>query len=261
MMGERRTICWFSAGAASAVAAKFAIEEWPDAELVYCETNAEHEDNERFMADCERWMERPVTRISSTKYHDTWDVWERRKAMAFKDGAPCTLELKMKARLAFQRPDDIQVFGYTADADDDRRAKVFRERFFEVDMRTPLIDAGLKKEACLAILENAGIAPPLTYALGLPHANCIPCPKATSPNYWSLIRKEWPDKFERAVELSRRLGVRLTRIPAISDRKDDRIFIDQIPADWPVTQPIVPACDFMCAIAQEDIAPKIEEGA
>jgi len=242
-----RTLCWFSSGAASAVATKLALRNGP-AEVVYCETGAEHDDNARFRADCERWFGQPVTVIRSAEYTDTWDVWTRRKAMSFPHGAPCTLELKLKPRLAYQRPGDVQVFGYTADAPDQKRAATFRERFFEVDMRAPLIDAGLTKAACLALLESAGIKPPITYALGLPNANCIPCPKATSPNYWALIRLRWPEQFERAAVMSRELGVRLTRI------NGERIFIDEIPADWPVTEAIAPACDFLCAIASEDMS-------
>jgi 3'-phosphoadenosine 5'-phosphosulfate sulfotransferase (PAPS reductase)/FAD synthetase len=241
-----RTVCWFSSGAASAVATKLALRNGP-AEIVYCETGAEHEDNARFRADCEGWFGQPVTVIRSAEYADTWDVWTRRKAMSFPHGAPCTLELKLKPRLAYQRPGDVQVFGYTADAPDQKRAATFRERFFEVDMRAPLIDAGLTKAACLALLEDAGVKAPITYAMGLPNANCLPCPKATSPNYWALIRKQWPEQFQRAAVMSRELGVRLTRI------NDERIFIDEIPADWPVTEAIAPACDFLCAIAGQDL--------
>lgn len=47
-----RTLSWFSAGAASAVATKLMLAEAP-CEIVYCETGAEHPDNERFIADCE----------------------------------------------------------------------------------------------------------------------------------------------------------------------------------------------------------------
>jgi len=42
--------------------------------------------------------------------------------------------------------------------------------------------------------------------------------------------------------------VRLCRI------KGERVFIDEIPADWPTTNPIAPACDFLCQIAVEDAA-------
>ena len=243
-----RTVSWFSCGAASAVATKLTLQDHPEAIPVYCETGAEHEDNERFLKDCEAWFGKPVTRIKSEDFEDTWSVWEKRKAMAFIHGAPCTMELKLKPRLAFQKPDDVQIFGYTADPGDTKRAMRFKERFFEVRMKAPLIERGVTKAGCLAILEDNGIKPPLTYALGLPNANCIPCPKATSPNYWALIRKEWPEEFERAAKLSRKLGARLTRID------NERIFIDEIPEDWPVTEAIAPACDFMCAIAREDAA-------
>ena len=243
----RRHIIWFSRGAASAVAAKLWLRDNPDAEVVTCETGAEDADNDRFEADCAAWFGKPVIRIKSPDYVDTWDVWTKRKAMSFPAGAPCTLELKLKPRLAYQRPTDVQVFGYTADAADVTRAASFRQRFFEVDMRAPLIDRGITKAGCLAMLQDAGIVPPKTYAQGLPNANCIPCPKATSPDYWALIRKEWPEHFERAAALSRKLGVRLTRI------KGERIFIDEIPADWPTLNPIAPACDFMCALSATEL--------
>ena len=71
--------------------------------------------------------------------------------------------------------------------------------------------------------------------------------KATSPAYWALVRKEFPDKFERMVKLSRDLGVRLARID------DERVFIDEIPADYAVTAPIAPDCDFLCVIAEQDM--------
>lgn len=41
-----RTLSWFSAGAASAVATKLMLLEGP-CEAVYCETGSEHPDNER----------------------------------------------------------------------------------------------------------------------------------------------------------------------------------------------------------------------
>jgi hypothetical protein len=55
---ERRRLVWFSCGAASAVAAKLAVEKYEDAcEVVYCDTMAtEHPDNQRFFNDVERWI-------------------------------------------------------------------------------------------------------------------------------------------------------------------------------------------------------------
>jgi hypothetical protein len=199
------------------------------------------------MADCEKWFSREIRTIKSEKYKDTWDVWESRRYISGISGAPCTSELKISPRLAFQRPDDVHIFGYTADSNDVRRAKALRENWPDLHVKTPLIDAGLTKAACLALIESAGIKPPRVYALGFPNANCIPCRKATSPDYWALVRKEFPDQFERMAKLSRELGVRLARID------NDRIFIDEIPKGQPITEPVAPLCDFLCQIAEEEV--------
>lgn len=239
---HRRILSWFSCGAASAVATKLC----PKAEPVYCDTGAEHPDNDRFMDDCERWFGRRVA-VLDAGYADTWAVWEDRRYLAGINGAPCTTELKVKPRLSYQRPDDVHVFGYTADGEDVSRANRLRDNYPELTIETPLIDRGLTKAACLEMLIRAGIQPPAMYALGFRNNNCIPCVKATSPAYWALIRKHFPDKFERMAKLSRELDVRLCRI------NDERRFIDEIPEDQETTNPIQPSCDFLCAIAEMDL--------
>lgn len=236
------TIAWFSCGAASAVATKLC----PEAQPVYCDTGAEHPDNKRFKKDCEAWLGRPVINIASREYADTWDVWERTRWLAGIEGARCTTELKVKPRLAYQMPGNIHVFGYTADGPDAARAQRLRDNYPELTVRTPLIEKGITKAACLAMLERAGIELPVMYSLGFQNNNCIPCVKATSPAYWALVRKHFPDKFARMAKLSRELDVRLCRI------NDERRFIDEIPLDQETTNPLQPSCDFLCAIAEMD---------
>ena len=246
-MAERRRVRWFGCGAASAVAVALDLRAHPGGVIAYCETGAEHSDNDRFLKDCERWWGAEVIRLRSDEYRDTWDVWERRAYIAGNDGAPCTGILKVEPRHAFQYPDDIHVFGYTCDAADAARAKRLAEVFFELTIENPLIAAGLNKAACLAIVQGAGIALPVLYLLGFPNNNCIPCGKATSPNYWAAMRLHFPEQFWRMATLARRLGVRLTRI------NNERAFIDDIPADWPTLEPLAPACDFLCHIAAQDL--------
>lgn len=253
-MANTRIVCWFSCGAASAVATKMALAKYGPyrTHIVYCETGSEHEDNKRFMHDCEVWFDHGITMIKSNKYVDTWDVWEKRKYISGIAGAPCTTELKVNPRLEFQRDGDINIFGYTNDSSDISRAQRMRNNYPELTIETPLIDRMLDKSACLGLLINSGIEPPITYEMGFPNANCIPCCKAQSPNYWSLVRDKAPEQFARMVEISRRLGVRLAKINNV------RIFIDEIPIDWPVTEAVAPSCDFLCHLIQQDI--EIEEG-
>lgn len=239
----RRRVAWFSAGAASAIAAMLAK---PDV-IAYCETGSEDIDNDRFLLDVQAWLGQPITRLRSEKYRDTWAVWEGRRYISGISGAPCTSELKIAPRLAFEQPGDVHIFGYTADSADVRRAEAFRENWPQMTIETPLITGGITKAACLAMLETAGFKPPRTYAQGYPNANCIPCCKATSPDYWALVRKQNPVEFQRFAELSRSLGVRAARL------NDERIFVDEIPADHPVTQPIAPECDFLCSIAEQEL--------
>ncbi len=249
-MEKRRTLIWFSTGAASAIAAKLVLRDTPDALLVRCETNNEDDDNYRFEVDVAKWLGRSIAILKSEKYDNVRTVWEKRRYMAGTEGAPCTVEMKVIPRLAFQLPTDIHVFGYTADKLDIARFETLRENYPELTLRAPLIEAGIPKAASLAMVERAGIKLPRSYAMGFPNANCLKsgCVKATSPDYWALYRHHFPEGFAETAATARELDVRLCRI------KDERRFIDEIPADHPMTKPIVPACDFLCHIAELETA-------
>ena len=241
-----RTLIWLSTGAASAVMAQLTLRQTPDAIIVRCETGNEDPDNYRFEADIMRLLGRTMTLLHSDEYTDVWDVWQKRRYMSGVAGAPCTAAMKIAPRLAFQKPTDIHVFGYTADAEDVARFERLKANYPELAVRVPLIDQGVTKAGCLALVERWGVALPRSYAMGFPNANCLGtgCVKATSPDYWSLYRARFPEAFARTAAYAREIGCRLARIDNV------RVFIDDIPADWPVTQPIVPACDFLCHLAE-----------
>lgn len=188
-----RRIVWFSRGAASAIAWQITKRKHPDCIAVHCATNAEHPDSDRFQRDWCRVMSSDVITLQSEVYKDTWDVWETTRWLSGIKGARCTGELKVQPRIAFQHPTDIHVFGYTADAEDVKRAKRLRENYFEMRIETPLIDVGLTKQAVLAMVQSRGVELPQMYKLGYQNNNCIPCVKATSANYWALVRKTHPN--------------------------------------------------------------------
>ena len=224
-----RTLAWFSAGAASAVAAHLT----PEAVVAYIDPGSEHPDNGRFLADCERWLERPIVRLRSERYRDTWQVWSERRFLNSPRGALCTTELKKRVRQEFERPDDVQVFGYTAD--EQRRAARFRDQNPEIVASFPLIDHGLDKAACLEIILRAGIELPAMYRLGYRNNNCIGCVKGGA-GYWNKIRRDFPETFNRMAALERELGATV-----LGDE-----YLDQLDPERGRHDPVTPACSLFC---------------
>ena len=231
----------FSAGAASAIACRIGDVD----RIVYAETGAEDADNERFVRECEQKLfSVPVERVRSKKFRDTWDVWERKRFLAGVHGAPCTRALKRIPLNASSTPGDVIIIGYTAE--EWRRAEALTDHAGD-GYAFPLIERGLTKEACRAMLSEWGVREPRVYALGFDHANCIPCSKATSGSYWQLIRKHYPEAFARYAALERSFG---------KDRgqvwwKGRYIHLDELPVEDPRGRIETPACDILCQIALE----------
>jgi hypothetical protein len=203
-----RTISWFSCGAASAVATKLAIaESKTPVEVVYCHIKEEHPDNLRFMQDCEKWFGQSIKVIQNEKYNGSiYEVFTKRKYIVGVAGAPCTTYLKKDMRKEFQKPNDIQVFGYTAEEQD--RVDRFIDANNDVKLWSILIDKGLKKTDCLAMLQNAGIELPAMYKLGYHNNNCIGCVKGvldigikfamifqSSLHAWQTLKKQLEQRF------------------------------------------------------------------
>lgn len=224
-MGTRRLVVWFSAGAPSAVVARLCVREMSeqyDVVVARIVIKNEHEDNDRFAADVSRWIGQPIIELRSSRYKDCWDVWEKRRYLAGPKGALCTTEMKKMVRHAFQQPDDVQAFGYAAD--ETERAARFREQNFEVDLLTPLIERGLTRPDCKAVLSAAGIELPAMYRLGYLNNNCIGCVKGGA-GYWNKIRVDFPEIFDRMAELQRDIGATTIK------HKGKRIYLDELPPD------------------------------
>ena len=244
-----RIVCWFSCGAASAVATKLAIAQYGVANVVVarCVIREEHPDNDRFAADCEQWFGVPITNLINEKYDGSiYAVIEARKYVSGIGGAPCTMLLKKEVRLAFQLPTDTHVFGYCAEEQERW------DRFLDsnnIDAVSPLMERGLEHSDCLAMIEKAGIELPTMYKLGYQHNNCISCVKASGAGYWNKIRVDFPAEFDRMARVSRQTGARLTR------DGDVRIFLDELrPGTGDhQTEPSV-QCGIFCEMAQGEYA-------
>jgi 3'-phosphoadenosine 5'-phosphosulfate sulfotransferase (PAPS reductase)/FAD synthetase len=235
-----RVIAWFSCGATSAVAAHLAIKKYGEAVTVaYIDTASEHEDNKRFLADVEAWLGRKVEVLRNEKYADVDAVLASTNFLRSPYGAKCSAELKKVVRVAYQLPDDLQVFGFHAD--ERKRAARFSESNIGISLEYPLIDASLGHEDCLAIIQRVGIEIPIMYTLGFNNNNCIGCVKAESPAYWNRVRRNFPDVFKIRAEQERRVGYALTR------HRKQPIFLDELPPDLGDTgaEPVI-QCGLLC---------------
>lgn len=242
-------VVWFSCGAASAAALKLTINRFPGEEVraVNNPIAEEHEDNRRFLMDVSEWcgVEIETAAHSDFPSNSCVDVWDARKAMSLtlpRGGsvATCTTVLKREARQQWEAVNspDWHVLGFTAEEKSRHESFVSRERENVIPV---LIDAGMTKSDCGDMVRSAGIDLPKIYDLGFPNANCIGCVKATSPTYWNLVRREFPEEFRSRAEQSRRFGARLVRVGG------ERIFLDELHPQTrgaPLWQ--MPPCSLFC---------------
>lgn len=200
-----RIVSWFSCGAASAVATKLAIAQARQPVVVaYCEIKEEHPDNKRFLKDCEDWFGQEILILGNDEYNrSAYEVFRRTRYLKGPNGARCTTELKRAVRMDFQEPTDTLVFGYTYE----EKHRLDRIMKSEPGMNwwPVLIENGLTKENCLAMVERAGIELPAMYKLGYRNNNCIGCVKGEA-GYWNKIRRDFPDVFEKMAGVEQDLG-------------------------------------------------------
>lgn len=245
-----RIVCWFSCGAASAVATKLAITENAGRlplVVARCIVREEHPDNDRFATDCEKWFGVPITNMLNKKYNGSiYEVFRKESYISGVKGAPCTRLLKKKVRLDFEKPTDQHMFGYCTEEQD--RWNDFIDAN-NINATAPLMERGLEHSDCLSMVRDAGIELPVMYSLGYQHNNCIGCCKATGQGYWNKIREDFPEAFERMAAESRRLGVRIIRI------KEKRAFLDELqPGTGNYQEEPEVQCGIFCEAAKRELA-------
>lgn len=209
---EPRILCWFSCGATSAVATKLMCSSL-QAHMVlvaYTQVVEEHPDNLRFLKDCEGWFDTDIHILRNEKYGASiYQVFERERYIVGPQGAPCTKHLKRNMRQSFQQPNDVHILGFSAE--ERERADEFEERNPTLNCKFPLIERGLTKSDCLALVRDAGIELPEMYRLGYQHNNCVGCVKG-GQGYWNKIRQDFPLEFLRMAALERKIGATIIRI-------------------------------------------------
>jgi hypothetical protein len=247
-----RIVCQFSCGAASAVATKLAIAQYGathDVVIVNAYLANEHPDNRRFADECEGWFGQPITVLRDEKYNaDIIQVFNRERYIKNRWGACCTKLLKRRVLDQWKQPGDVMVFGFTAE--ERTRFDDFCERNPDRPAIAPLIERGLGKDDCKAMVERAGIDIPIMYRMGYDNANCIGCVKG-GEGYFRAIREDFPAQFESLCQVQDLLGpgsyLHKNRIT------NERFSLRDL-GEGPVRRnEKIPACSFFCELAEADI--------
>ena len=228
-----RVLVAVSLGDASAVAAYEALAEYGDrCEFYYCDTFAyEHPDNRRFFADVQKWLGHPITVLKSKDYADIFDVFEKIRWLVGVGGARCTTELKKMVRIEYQRPDDLHVFGFTAE--EGKRVDRFHKENPDLQADMILHRKGITKAVCHQRIREAGIELPAMYRMGYKNNNCIGCVKG-GKGYWNKIRRDFPDAFERMSKMGRKLNAAINKNEGRNPdgtRWRRTLFLDELPPD------------------------------
>ena len=147
------------------------------------------------------------------------------------------------------------MIGFTAD--EEERFESLKENFpnESAGFRAPLIEQGLTKEDCLAIVDRAGLELPMMYRLGYQNANCIGCPKG-GQNYWQAIRADFPSQFVQIAQLQSEIGPGASFLRFRSGpRKGERMSLNELPSGRGnmATEPSF-TCGFSCELKALEFA-------
>jgi 3'-phosphoadenosine 5'-phosphosulfate sulfotransferase (PAPS reductase)/FAD synthetase len=252
-MSRERVVCHFSCGAASAVATKLMLAEFPSRVfIINAFIEEEHTDNRRFLADCERWFGCRVKVLRDEKFRaSTHEVWRRKRYMKGLRGAPCSKALKRDLLDSLAHPEDINVLGFTAEEED--RAIDLQQFAPDRHWKFPLIERGLGKDDCKAMVERAGIELPLMYRLGYENANCIGCPKGGQA-YWQNIRADFPEQFVQIKTIQEQIGegAYFLRFRSGPREKERMSLADLPPGRGDMRTESSFSCSFFCDLAERE---------
>lgn len=236
MVGVR--VVWLSAGVSSFIAG-YVIRETVD-KWIYIDVTDQHPDSIRFIKDCENVVGK-IEVLKSDRFKNVEAVIRKSKFINSPHGAPCTGMLKKAVRKKWEQGRSDLEYVWGMDANEAHRVEGIRKNFPEFTHIFPLVDRGLTKEDCHAILKELGIKRPLMYDLGYSNNNCIGCVKGGMA-YWNKIRRDFPEVFESRAKLEREIGASCIK----------GIYLDELdPEAGRSAAPILDDCTIMCYVTLE----------
>ena len=201
-------------------------------------------DTLRFIKDCEKALGMKIDIIQSKEFKAVEEVCRKYKYINGPYGAKCTTVLKKQVREKWER-ENLQekptyIWGY--DLSEKNRADRITKNVIEANHKFPLIENGLTKEDCHALLKQLGIKRPRMYELGYHNNNCVGCLKG-GKGYWNKIRQDFPEVFKKRAELEREVGASCI----------NGIFLDELDPDAGRNQTeILEDCSLFCQLILND---------
>jgi len=131
----------------------------------------------------------------------------------------CTLDFKLQVLAKWRKahgatPESPAIVGIGFSTDEVHRIGNAKKREGEI-VTYPLIDLGLSRADCYAIIAEAGLPK-------APKSSCWFCPMHR-PAVWSDMRRDEPDLFDRSVELEATLNAR--RPPLDKRGRDNHVYL------------------------------------
>lgn len=197
-------VCWISAGVSSFVAGwltRDSIDRY-----IYIDIDDQHPDSMRFIHDCEKALGKPVEVLRS-EYGSVENVIRAMRCCNTPHGAPCTgiLKKRVRKKWEYEHRDCEITYVWGMDCTEKSRADRLEETMIQFHHEFPLIERGLTKQDCHALLHRIGIKRPAMYDLGYNNNNCIGCVKG-GMGYWNKIRVDFPEVFASRAKLERLIG-------------------------------------------------------
>ena len=177
--------------------------------------------------------------------YSIFKVFHKRRFIKGPNGAPCTMILKKDVRKAYQRIDDVQIFGYTID--EMNRVDRFIDSNNDVITDFILVDGNITKPHCMKWFNDMGFKLPEMYQLGYANNNCIGCVKG-GMGYWNAIRVDFKEAFDKMAKTEREIG------HAINKGKEGPVYLDELHPDRGNFKRDQPAdCGFTCEWEQVNL--------
>jgi len=201
-----KTVAWFSGGVSSAIA--IGLVAGTIDQIFYIHIDDQHPDTLRFVHDCERWFNQPIT-ILQSPYKTVNNALLGAGGKGYVNGphgAACTRLLKKRVRIEWELSQDDRlnyIWGFDCH-ETDRANRIITTMPYQTHL-FPLIQQHISKEESHQILHANKIKRPVMYELGYHNNNCIGCVKG-GMGYWNKIRHDFPEVFNSRAKVERQVG-------------------------------------------------------